>query len=42
MSEKIKPRTLSGTLELLPNDQIVFNKMIDDVTKKLNCVVRDK
>ena len=31
MSDKIKPRTLSGTLELLPNDQIVFNKMIDTI-----------
>ncbi len=26
--EKIKPRTLSGFMELLPTDQIIFNKMI--------------
>ena len=33
MNNKIKPRTLSGTLELLPNDQIIFNEMIDKIRK---------
>ena len=33
MSNKIKPRTLAGTLELLPNDQIIFNDMIDKIRK---------
>ena len=33
MSNKTKPRTLSGTLELLPNDQIVFNEMMDKIKK---------
>lgn len=33
MSDKIKPRTLAGTLELLPNDQINFNKMVDKIRK---------
>ena len=33
MSNKIKPRTLAGTLELLPNDQIIFNEMIDKIRK---------
>jgi len=31
MSNKVKPRTLAGTLELLPNDQILFNEMIDKI-----------
>ena len=31
MGNKIKPRTLAGTLELLPNDQIIFNEMIDKI-----------
>lgn len=31
MSNKVKPRTLSGTMELIPNDQIVFNQMIDKI-----------
>lgn len=30
---KVKPRTLSGTLELLPNDQILFNEMVDKIRK---------
>lgn len=33
MSNKVKPRTLSGTMELLPNDQIVFNQMVDKIRK---------
>ena len=33
MSNKIKPRTLAGTLELLPNDQIIFNEMMDKIRK---------
>lgn len=33
MRDKIKPRTLAGTLELLPNDQINFNKMVDKIRK---------
>lgn len=31
MSNKIKPRTLAGTLELLPNDQIIFDEMIKKI-----------
>lgn len=30
---KIEPRTLSGFMELLPNDQIKFNKLVDDVRR---------
>lgn len=33
MSSKVKPRTLAGTLELLPNDQILFNEMVDKIRK---------
>ena len=35
MSEdkKVKPRTLPGFMELLPNDQILFNKMYDSIRK---------
>lgn len=33
MSNKVKPRTLAGTLELLPNDQILFNEMVDKIRK---------
>ena len=33
MSNKIKPRTISGVLELLPDDQIVFNQMVDKIRK---------
>ena len=33
MSNKVKPRTLSGTMELLPNDQIMFNQMVDKIRK---------
>ena len=33
MSNKIKPRTLAGTLELLPNEQIIFNEMMDKIRK---------
>lgn len=33
MSHKVKPRTLAGTLELLPNDQILFNEMVDKIRK---------
>ena len=31
MGNKVKPRTLAGTLELLPNDQIIFNEMLDKI-----------
>ena len=31
MSEKIKPRNLSGFIELLPEDQILFNKIFDKI-----------
>ena len=31
MSEKIKPKTLPGFMELLPNEQILFNKMKDTI-----------
>lgn len=33
MSSKTKPRTLAGTMELLPNDQIIFNQMVDKIRK---------
>lgn len=33
MNNKIKPRTLAGTMELLPNDQIIFNQMVDKIRK---------
>ena len=38
MSNKIKPRTLAGTLELLPNDQIIFNEMMDKIRKTYESV----
>ena len=28
---KVKPRTLSGFMELLPNDQILFNEMLKKI-----------
>lgn len=31
MSDKVKPRTLAGTMELLPSDQIIFNEMVDKI-----------
>ena len=31
MSEKLKPRTLPGFMELLPNEQILFNKMKETI-----------
>ena len=31
MSEQIKPKTLPGFMELLPNEQILFNKMKDTI-----------
>ncbi len=33
MSNKVKPRTLAGTMELLPADQIIFNQMVDKIRK---------
>ena len=36
---KISPRTLSGFMELLPQRQVLFDKMIDDPARQL-CVVR--
>ena len=33
MSEKLKPRTLPGFMELLPNEQILFNKMKETIQK---------
>ena len=33
MSDKVKPRTLAGTMELLPNDQIIFNEMMEKIRK---------
>lgn len=32
-TNKIKPKTLSGFMELLPNEQILFNKMKDTISK---------
>ena len=37
--ERIEPRTLSGFMELLPNEQILFNQMKEKIQKsyeKLN------
>ena len=33
MSAKVQPRTLSGFMELLPNEQILFNQMKDTIQK---------
>lgn len=33
MENKVKPRTLPGFMELLPQDQILFNKMYDTIRK---------
>lgn len=33
MNNKVKPRTLAGTMELLPADQIIFNQMVDKIRK---------
>ena len=33
MSEKVKPKTLPGFMELLPNEQILFNKMKETIQK---------
>jgi len=33
MSEQIKPKTLPGFMELLPNEQILFNKMMQTIQK---------
>lgn len=33
MSEKLKPKTLPGFMELLPNEQILFNKMKETIQK---------
>ena len=35
MSEKIKPKTLPGFMELLPNEQILFNKMKETIQKRM-------
>lgn len=31
--ERIEPRTLSGFMELLPNEQILFNQMKEKIQK---------
>ena len=33
MSEKLKPKTLPGFMELLPNEQILFNRMKETIQK---------
>ena len=33
MSEQVKPKTLPGFMELLPNEQILFNKMRETIQK---------
>jgi len=33
MENKIEPRTLSGFMELLPNEQILFNQMLEKIKK---------
>ena len=33
MNEKVKPKTLPGFMELLPNEQILFNKMKETIQK---------
>ena len=30
MTKRIQPKTLPGFMELLPEDQILFNKIIDN------------
>ena len=36
MSEKVLSQTLSGFMELLPNEQILFNEMREKIQKSLN------
>ena len=33
MTEIVKPSTLPGFMELLPQDQILFNEMLDTIRK---------
>lgn len=33
--ERIEPRTLSGFMELLPNEQILFNQMKEKIQKHM-------
>lgn len=33
MMNKIEPKTLSGFMELLPNEQVLFNQMVDKIRK---------
>ena len=33
MKEKVLPKTLPGFMELLPNEQILFNEMMDKIRK---------
>ena len=33
MTEKVLPKTLPGFMELLPNEQILFNEMMDKIRK---------
>ena len=34
-NSKVTPRTLTGFMELLPNEQILFNEMKDNVLNKI-------
>ena len=31
MTNKVQPKTLSGFMELLPNEQVLFNQMQDKI-----------
>ena len=33
MNEKVQPKTLPGFMELLPNEQILFNEMKEKIQK---------
>ena len=37
---KTEPRTLSGFMELLPNEQILFNKMLKIIEETYNRTIR--
>ena len=39
--ERIEPRTLSGFMELLPNEQILFNQMKEKIQKTEGIVSKD-
>ena len=34
--KRVEPRTLSGFMELLPQDQIKFNEMLENIKQRLD------